>query len=389
MALLICPDCGHKVSSRAAACPECGCPVKYMTEPFPSAEPAQPARAVPPAEPAQPVQAVPPAEPVQPSRAVQAFSYTLKNPSTAEMGAIALIRRALKDRLECQIRARYIEGWQRSLSEARVQRERYADQLKKASFMRPVNNYTKLMYEMYERSIRNLEEKCAGCRSVQDAAELLRRKEQEISRYHEDLEILEARSREGRERLFLLDPENARKAFADPSVSRDLSRDKVYWALAASDARFLQALHADRRILENVHSSCIPDNLRRILEETDYDVPPRDEVSWNRDQLEDYAAWAFQNASGYFRDYTILRHPSLRSLGLKVSEGMEKAHRADFAFVKNGRPKLILELCPEKKFAYFTSRMARDGVKYLHLWPDKPNTAHYVVRRVLEELEEL
>lgn len=30
MALLVCPDCGGKVSSRADACPHCGCPIEYI-----------------------------------------------------------------------------------------------------------------------------------------------------------------------------------------------------------------------------------------------------------------------------------------------------------------------------------------------------------------------
>ena len=30
MALLKCPDCGKMVSSRAKACPDCGCPIEYM-----------------------------------------------------------------------------------------------------------------------------------------------------------------------------------------------------------------------------------------------------------------------------------------------------------------------------------------------------------------------
>ena len=32
MALLKCPDCGKLVSSRALACPECGCPAEYFEE---------------------------------------------------------------------------------------------------------------------------------------------------------------------------------------------------------------------------------------------------------------------------------------------------------------------------------------------------------------------
>lgn len=30
MALIICTECGHKVSDKASVCPECGCPVKEM-----------------------------------------------------------------------------------------------------------------------------------------------------------------------------------------------------------------------------------------------------------------------------------------------------------------------------------------------------------------------
>ena len=30
MALIICSECGHKVSDKATACPECGCPVSEM-----------------------------------------------------------------------------------------------------------------------------------------------------------------------------------------------------------------------------------------------------------------------------------------------------------------------------------------------------------------------
>ena len=30
MALMKCPDCGRKVSPRASACPECGCPSEYF-----------------------------------------------------------------------------------------------------------------------------------------------------------------------------------------------------------------------------------------------------------------------------------------------------------------------------------------------------------------------
>ena len=30
MALVICPDCGKKVSSRAPQCPFCGCPSQYF-----------------------------------------------------------------------------------------------------------------------------------------------------------------------------------------------------------------------------------------------------------------------------------------------------------------------------------------------------------------------
>jgi DNA-directed RNA polymerase subunit RPC12/RpoP len=54
MALIDCPECGHKVSTVAVACPECGYPVK-----------ARPATAKPP-KPAEPPSQVPskPAEPV-------------------------------------------------------------------------------------------------------------------------------------------------------------------------------------------------------------------------------------------------------------------------------------------------------------------------------------
>ena len=30
MALLVCPECGKKVSEYASACPECGCPIEVI-----------------------------------------------------------------------------------------------------------------------------------------------------------------------------------------------------------------------------------------------------------------------------------------------------------------------------------------------------------------------
>ena len=32
--LIICPECGGKVSDRAAACPHCGCPVEHKAQSF-------------------------------------------------------------------------------------------------------------------------------------------------------------------------------------------------------------------------------------------------------------------------------------------------------------------------------------------------------------------
>lgn len=82
MALMKCPDCGRDVSSRAAACPHCGCPASdYIPHPAaapaaPVVQPTEPAvTVVQPAEPAvpvvqpvaQPVAPVAPAAPVQPA----------------------------------------------------------------------------------------------------------------------------------------------------------------------------------------------------------------------------------------------------------------------------------------------------------------------------------
>lgn len=81
MALMKCPDCGRDVSSRAAACPHCGCPASdYIPHPaaapaVPVVQPTEPAvTVVQPVEPAvpvvqpvaQPVAPVAPAAPVQP-----------------------------------------------------------------------------------------------------------------------------------------------------------------------------------------------------------------------------------------------------------------------------------------------------------------------------------
>ena len=38
MALLVCPDCGGNVSSKAAKCPRCGCPVSVMIQEQPNSE---------------------------------------------------------------------------------------------------------------------------------------------------------------------------------------------------------------------------------------------------------------------------------------------------------------------------------------------------------------
>lgn len=82
MALMKCPDCGRDVSSRAAACPHCGCPASdYIPHPaaapaMPMVQPTEPAvTVVQPVEPAvpvvqpvaQPVAPVAPAAPVQPA----------------------------------------------------------------------------------------------------------------------------------------------------------------------------------------------------------------------------------------------------------------------------------------------------------------------------------
>ena len=84
MALMKCPDCGRDVSSRAAACPHCGCPASdYIPHPaaapaMPVVQPTEPAvTVVQPVEPAvpvvqpvaQPVAPVAPAAPVQPAPA--------------------------------------------------------------------------------------------------------------------------------------------------------------------------------------------------------------------------------------------------------------------------------------------------------------------------------
>lgn len=59
MALLYCPECGHQVSSQAAACPSCGHPLApRRAQPLPAAQP--PVR---PAPPPVPSQFQPPAEP--------------------------------------------------------------------------------------------------------------------------------------------------------------------------------------------------------------------------------------------------------------------------------------------------------------------------------------
>ena len=83
MALMKCPDCGRDVSSRAAACPHCGCPASdYIPHPaaapaMPVVQPTEPAvTVVQPVEPAVPVvqpvaSAVQPvAQPVQPAQPV-------------------------------------------------------------------------------------------------------------------------------------------------------------------------------------------------------------------------------------------------------------------------------------------------------------------------------
>lgn len=48
MALISCEDCGREVSTKAAACPHCGCPVPAQTDPPPPVTPAAPEPAAPP-----------------------------------------------------------------------------------------------------------------------------------------------------------------------------------------------------------------------------------------------------------------------------------------------------------------------------------------------------